>query len=74
MVKETPIAEDWKYSIKHITHYIQKMEVMRVTSSSNQEVMQKYLPSGKTLLVGIGSPYMQTEKSNLIVLNYVQWQ
>ena len=49
------------------------MEVMRVTSSSNQEVMQKYLLSGKNLLFGLDSPYIQTEKPILIILNYIQW-
>jgi len=37
-----------------------------------EEVMQKCLRSGKNLLFGLDSPYIQTEKSNLIVLNYVQ--
>ena len=48
------------------------MEVMRVTSSSNQEVMQKCLLNGINLRFGLGSPYIQTEKSFLIILNYIQ--
>ena len=47
------------------------MEVMRVTSSSNQEVMQKCLLGGKNLLFGLDSPYIQTEKSSLIVSHLV---
>ena len=42
------------------------MEGMRVTSSSNQEVMQK------CILFGLDSPYIQTAKSNFVALKYNQ--
>ena len=48
------------------------IEGMRVTSSSYQEVMQEHLLSGKKLLSGLDSPYIQTEKSYLIALNNVK--
>ena len=59
-------------SIRSLYTVLILMEVMRVTSSSNQDVMQKYLLSGKKLLFGLDSPYIQTEKPVLIILNYIQ--
>ena len=46
------------------------IEGMRVTSLL-LEVMWERLLSGKTLISAIDSPYIQTEKSYLIVLNKV---
>ena len=48
------------------------MRVQRVTSSLNQEVMQKGLLSGKNVLFVLDSPYIQTEEPILIILNYIQ--
>ena len=48
------------------------MRVQRVTSSLNQEVMQKGLLSGKNKLFGLDSPYIQTENPIWIILNYIQ--
>ena len=51
---------------------VDHIEGMRMTSSSYPEVMQQRLLSGKKILPGHDSPYIQTEKTHLIALHKVK--